>query len=105
MGNPLRFVDPSGLKAGPGSGSDDDIDYSDMQQWQLLKEVVVDVTKRTDQGIATPFTSMMNAAWGITAQDVDFAILFTNETWKLSGYFRYSSDPDTLDKVLGEGEW
>ena len=51
MGNPLRFVDPSGLKAGPGSGSDDDIDYSDMQQWQLLR-VLQQAMNRIDQYLA-----------------------------------------------------
>jgi hypothetical protein len=58
-----------------------------------------------DPNITTPFTSIMNRAWGITAQEVDYAILFGNRTWLSADHFRYGSDSATLDKILGVGNW
>ena len=49
---------------------------------------------------------MMNVQFAIGgAQAVDYAIIFSNRTWLSHGGFYYSSDPDTLDSVLGSYIW
>ena len=61
--------------------------------------------QKTDQGITTPFTSMMNGPWGIKAQAVDYAIILNNQTWTSTEFVFYSQYGDILDKYIGKGKW